>query len=98
MNYIKKSTGKKKADFCREVIDLINKTIEGNATVDEVIDFIKKRKKREKKENLEQTVEYLRKRYGRSAINRAVVLREKKFVELDIKDSHSVSSLSKNKG
>lgn len=55
-------------------------------------------KKREKKENLEQTVEYLRKRYGRAAINRAVVLREKKFVELDIKDSHSSSSLSKNKG
>ena len=46
-----KSTGKKKVDFCREVIDLINKTIEGNATIDEVIDFIKKRKKREKKEN-----------------------------------------------
>ena len=51
--------------------------------------------KQEKKENLEQTVEYLRKRYGRSAINRAVVLREKKFVELDIKDGHSGNSLGK---
>ncbi len=50
--------------------------------------------KREKKENLEQTVENLRKRFGRAAINRAVVLREKKFVELDIKDNHSHSSLS----
>ena len=39
------STGKKKKDFYREVIDLINKTIEGNATVDEVVEFIKKRKK-----------------------------------------------------
>ena len=51
--------------------------------------------KQEKKENLEQTIEYLRKRFGRSSINRAVVLREKKFVELDIRDSHSVSSLGK---
>lgn len=44
-----KSTGKKKKDFYREVIDLINKTIEGSATVDEVVEFIKKRKKREVK-------------------------------------------------
>lgn len=42
------STGKKKKDFYKEVIELINKTIEGNATVDEVVEFIKKRKKREK--------------------------------------------------
>ena len=48
-----------------------------------------------KKENLEQTIENLRYRFGRSAINRAVVLREKKFAELDIKDSHSGSSLGK---
>ncbi len=41
------STGKKKKDFYRDVIDLINKTIEGYATVDEVVEFIKKRKKRE---------------------------------------------------
>ncbi len=55
--------------------------------------------KREKRENLEQTVECLRKRFGRTAINRAVVLREKKFVELDIRESHGASSLSKgNKG
>lgn len=48
-----------------------------------------------KKENLEQTIENLRYRFGRSAINRAVVLREKKFAELDIKDSHSGNSLGK---
>lgn len=48
-----------------------------------------------KKENLEQTIENLRYRFGRSAINRAVVLREKKFAELDIKDSHSGGSLGK---
>ena len=44
-----KSTGKKKKDFYKEVIELINKTIEGSATVDEVVEFIKKRKKREVK-------------------------------------------------
>ena len=51
--------------------------------------------KQNKKENLEQTVEYLRQRFGRSSINRAVVLREKKFVELDIKDGHKANSLGK---
>lgn len=51
---------------------------------------------KEKKENLEQTVESLRRRFGRTAINRAIVLREKKFEELDIRDSHSLSSLNKN--
>lgn len=53
--------------------------------------------KDDKQEALEETVEYLRKRYGHSAINRAVVLRDEKFAELDIKDGHSLSSLSKNK-
>ena len=52
-------------------------------------------KQQEKKENLEQTVEMLRKRYGRAAINRAVVLREEKFVSLDIKDGHAGSSPGK---
>ena len=47
-----------------------------------------------KKENLELAVETLRRRFGRSAINRAVVLREKKFAELDIKDNHG--SITKN--
>ncbi len=51
-----------------------------------------------KKENLEQAIENLRYRFGRSAINRAVVLREKKFAELDIKDNHSGSSLGKKHG
>ncbi len=54
-------------------------------------------KKEQKKENLEATVENLRKRFGRSAINRAVVLRDEKFVQLDIRDSHSLGSLGKNK-
>ncbi len=53
-------------------------------------------KKQEKKENLEQTIEYLRNRFGRSSINRAVVLRERKFAELDIKDGHSNTSHSKD--
>ena len=46
---------------------------------------------------LEDAVENLRKRFGRSAINRAVVLRDEGFVGLDIKDSHSLGSLGKNK-
>lgn len=54
-------------------------------------------KKEQKKENLEATVENLRKRFGRSAINRAVVLRDEKFAQLDIRDSHSLGSLGKNK-
>lgn len=53
-------------------------------------------KDKNKKENLEHTVENLRKKFGRSSINRAIVLREKKFEELDIRDSHSLSSLNKN--
>ena len=59
------------------------------------ISFDEDLSKREKKENLEQTVEMLRKRFGRTAINRAVVLREKKFSELAIKESHGASSLSR---
>lgn len=51
--------------------------------------------KQMKLENLEQTIENLRYRFGRSAINRAVVLREEKFLNLDIKDSHSGNSLGK---
>ena len=47
--------------------------------------------------NTYDTVENLRKRFGRSAINRAVVLRDEKFVQLDIRDSHSLGSLGKNK-
>ena len=52
--------------------------------------------KQEKKENLEQTIEKLRQRFGRSSINRAVVLREKKFVELNIKEGHGNSLSKKN--
>lgn len=52
---------------------------------------------KQKRENLENAVESLRKRFGHSAINRAVVLRDEKFVSLDIKDGHSLGSLGKNK-
>ncbi|MBQ8451984.1 MAG: DNA polymerase IV [Clostridia bacterium] len=55
-------------------------------------------KDRNKKEKLEQTVENLRKRFGRTSINRAVVLREEKFMELDIKEGHSHGTLGKHKG
>ena len=47
-------------------------------------------KDHERKETLEKTVENIRKRVGRSAISRAVVLREEKFQELDIKYGHSL--------
>lgn len=53
--------------------------------------------KTQKRESLENAVENLRKRFGRTAINRAVVLRDESFKELDIKDSHSLGSLGKNK-
>ena len=49
----------------------------------------------EKKENLEHTIEYLRQRFGRTSINRAVTLREKKFATLDIRDRGVGSSLGK---
>lgn len=63
------------------------------------ISFDENMKNVEKKENLEQTIESLRKRFGRSAINRAVVLREEKFAKLEIRESHGASSLGKgNKG
>lgn len=66
-------------------------------TTEDQLDFDTDLNKKQKKENLENAVESLRKRFGRSAINRAVVLRDEKFVELDIKDSHSLGSLGKNK-
>lgn len=50
-----------------------------------------------KQEKLEDTIEKLRQRFGHSSINRAVVLRDEKFVELDIKDGHGLNSLSKIK-
>lgn len=50
----------------------------------------------QKKENLEKTVENIRQRFGRSAISRAVVLREDKFQELDIKYGHSLPKGNKN--
>lgn len=64
-------------------------------TTEEQLDFEQDVKTQTKLENLEHTVEDLRRRFGRSSINRAVVLREKKFEELDIKDSHGLGSLTK---
>lgn len=66
-------------------------------TSEEQLSFDEDITKKEKKEQLENVVENLRKRFGRSAINRAVVLRDESFMGLDIKDSHSLGSLGKNK-
>ena len=66
-------------------------------TSEDQLDFDTDLNKKAKKENLENVVDSLRKRFGHSAINRAVVLRDEKFVQLDIKDSHSLGSLGKNK-
>ena len=66
-------------------------------TTEEQISFDEDIDKKERQEKLENTVENLRKRFGRSAINRAVVLRDESFKGLDIRDSHSLGSLGKNK-
>ncbi len=66
-------------------------------TTEQQLDFDTNVEEKQKKENLENVVEDLRRRFGRSAINKAVVLRDNKFVELDIKDNHSLGSLGKNK-
>lgn len=66
-------------------------------TNEEQLSFETNLQDKQKKETLEKTVESLRKRFGRNAINRAVVLRESKFAELDIKEGHSLGSLGKNK-
>ncbi len=51
----------------------------------------------DKQENLQKTIENIRSRFGRNSISRAVVLREEKFADLDIKEGHSLGSLGKNK-
>lgn len=66
-------------------------------TCEDQLDFDIDLNKKEKNENLEKAVENLRKRFGHSAINRAVVLRDEKFAEIDIKEGHSLGSLGKNK-
>ncbi len=66
-------------------------------TTEDQLTFDVNMTQKEKKEKLEDTIENLRKRFGRAAINRAVVLRDNDFKELDIKDSHSLGSLGKNK-
>lgn len=66
-------------------------------TDEEQLSFDFDAKKQQKKENLESAIENLRNRFGRSSINRAVVLRESKFVELDIKGHDTNGSLGKNK-
>lgn len=45
-------TGKKKSDFLKEVIDKINDIIQDKATIDEIITLIKKRKKKEIKDDI----------------------------------------------
>lgn len=66
-------------------------------TTEDQLTFDEDMAEKKKKEKLENVVENLRKRFGRAAINRAVVLRDDSFMELDIKDSHSLGSLGKNK-
>ena len=66
-------------------------------TTEDQLSFDEDMIKKQKKEKLENAVETLRKRFGRTAINRAVVLRDDSFKGLDIKDSHSLGSLGKNK-
>ena len=66
-------------------------------TTEDQLSFDEDMIKKQKKEKLENAVETLRKRFGRAAINRAVVLRDDSFKGLDIKDSHSLGSLGKNK-
>lgn len=66
-------------------------------TTEDQLSFDEDMEKKEKKEKLENAVETLRKRFGRGAINRAVVLRDESFIGLDIKDTHSLGSLGKNK-
>ncbi len=64
-------------------------------TNEDQISFDEDMSKVSKKENLEHTIEYLRSRFGRSAIHRAVALREDKFAVLDIKDRSAGTSLGK---
>lgn len=68
-----------------------------NFTESQQLSFEDDAKKLSKQENLEQAIEVLKRRFGHSAVNRAVVLREQKFAELDIKDSHGIGSLGKKK-
>ena len=46
--------------------------------------------KRKKLEKLEEAVENVRRRFGRNAVSRGIVLKEKKMEELNIKDGHIV--------
>lgn len=46
--------------------------------------------KRKKLEKLEEAVENVRRRFGRNAVNRGIVLKEKKMEELNIKEGHVV--------
>lgn len=86
---------KKNFDWSREVRGLGVSL--SDFTNEEQLTFDTNLKDKQKKENLEKTVENLRRRFGRNSINRAVVLRESKFAELDIKEGHSLGSLGKNK-
>lgn len=62
-----------------------------NFTNNEQISLTDDYKKRKKLEKLEDTVESLRRRFGRNSLNRGIVLKEKKMEELNIKEGHVVS-------
>lgn len=82
-------------DFSKKVrglgVSVSNFTDMQQLAIDEDFEEIKKQ------ENLEKTVDNLRRRFGHSAVSRAIVLREQKFAELDIKDSHGIGALGKKK-
>ena len=56
----------------------------------EQVEFGEDYKKRKKLEKLEETIENVRRRFGRHSLNRGIVLKEKKMEELNIKDEHIV--------
>ena len=61
-----------------------------NFTNTEQISLTEDYQKRKKLERLEDTVESLRRRFGRNSVNRGIVLKEKKMEELNIKEGHIV--------
>ena len=61
-----------------------------NFTSAEQMEFGEEYQKRKKLERLEETIENVRRRFGRHSVNRGIVLKEKKMAELNIKDEHIV--------
>lgn len=56
--------------------------------------FCFEEEKRQKSTELERAVEGLRGRFGRGCINRAIVFRDKRFLELNIKEDHTIHPVS----